>query len=104
MSGERLIVFRPALGLSTAVDVRWEGRWEDLTEAFRSYGGAEPPTWILVNGCVAVATARTETRDDGAVAEVWELRDEIPSDGYPELVMEQTGDRGIIDLGRGVAG
>lgn len=63
------IVIRPAPDLPPGfLPPHLDGRWFDTTEVPLSY--AEPGS-----GCaVAVPAGRFEVREDGAVAEVWEVR------------------------------
>lgn len=55
-----------------------EGRWYDASAApVRSPKGEVPPE---VGMAIAEPTGRLEVRDDGAVAEVWELRLATPNE------------------------
>lgn len=60
------VVIRAAADLPDGfLPERLNGRWFDLAEVRQGFG---------VGDAVAVPSGRFETRDDGAVAEVWEVR------------------------------
>lgn len=60
------IVIRPAADLPPEFRLGdMDGRWYDLTDI---------PTGFGVGTAVAVPSGRFEYREDGAVAEVWEIR------------------------------
>lgn len=69
MSSPDYIVVRPASGLPPGfLPPRLDGTWFDRSTLPEQYG---PYQW---GDAVAIATGRFETRDDGAVAEVFEVR------------------------------
>jgi DNA-binding transcriptional regulator PaaX len=59
-------VIRPAPDLPAGfLPAEWDGRWVNLATMRQGPG---------LGQAVAVPVGRFETRDDGAVAEVWEVR------------------------------
>lgn len=67
------IVIRPADDLpENAAPREMDGEWVDVAQLIRDYGF--DPEQATCMGHPAVPTDRTETREDGAVARVWEVR------------------------------
>lgn len=63
------IVVRPASDLPAGfLPDYWDGRWIDLEDLHRRRPA------IDVGEAVAIPTGRFEVRDDGAVAEIYEVR------------------------------
>lgn len=52
----------------------FDGKWLDRGQLPVSEEPPEPPWGGTVGRGVAVPTGRFETREDGAVAEIWEIR------------------------------
>ena len=67
------VVIRPAAGLPEGVMPEGlDGKWFDKSRM--AYGGGKVSVGVPAVSYQAVPTGRLETRDDGAVAEVWEVR------------------------------
>lgn len=72
MSGDipDFAVLRPAAGVSSGWLGDFHGRWYDLRDVpFRHFDATPTP-----GQAVATPTDRLEVREDGAVAQVWEVR------------------------------
>jgi hypothetical protein len=74
MSEPDYIVIRPAPDLPVDLSPRLNGWWYDKAEFREALAGEGIDAVVRHGGFVAVATGRFEVRDDGAVAEVFEIR------------------------------
>lgn len=69
------VVIRPGPGLPEGfVPARWDGRWLDRSQLQPLPGEHGDAAAAGFGEAVAVPTGRFEYRDDGAVAEVYEVR------------------------------
>lgn len=75
MSEPDYIVIRPAADLPPGfLPEREDGRWYDRGAMPQADAESNMDALIRYGGGVAVATGRFEVREDGAVAEVYEVR------------------------------
>lgn len=70
------VVIRPAPGLPNGfLPPHWDGRWIDRATVPECYASPDPS----MSTATAVPTGRFEVRDDGVVAEVFEVRGNKPT-------------------------